>query len=423
MRLIRATVLADLLGLDLSHFLCFTCQIRSREAVLCSRVSLVTELVKENHGTCWCSVFYCRVSSQVCERFLPKMVTTCWLCVQLKLYQEQSATDENMSSRRVAVEHATWSCVGLPLIYNFLGDGMWNIRFVGCRTAIDSRKVHSMSELCNQQNCALELGVNLLNEKCALELFGKWTVVLYFSGHESQSMVTSAATKIVGLASHVSDRFDGRFQSALFAQMRRLHFEASIMIVAHLRSQVSQESSQAGIRKLPVAEKIARLERQKARLSGVSVTGELQPSHALIDLVASMCDTNSVIRVAPSKCSKREKEVQQLTKEKAPVVMVEQHMPKFSGSDMEVGADTSTELHWQWAMQRRGVAFDHCGLIRWDTHQKRLQQLLGLVSREPPDGYLGAVGAAGEGRSGTVHHHGRGAATDDNQFRRPWMRL
>ena len=92
---------------------------------------------------------------------------------------------------------------------------------------------------------------------------------------------------------------------SLFSQMRRIHFEASTMIVAHLKSQVSQESGQEGVRKLPVAEKVARLERQQARLSGVSITGELQPSHALIDLVASMCDTNAVIWVAPSKCSRR----------------------------------------------------------------------------------------------------------------------
>ncbi|CAJ1417677.1 unnamed protein product [Effrenium voratum] len=144
----------------------------------------------------------------------------------------------------------------------------------------------------------------------------------------------------------------------LFAQMRRLHFEASTMIVAHLRSQVSQESGQEGVRKLPNAEKVARLERQQARLNGVSIKGELQPSHALIDLVASMCDTNSVIWVAPSKCSKREREVQQLTKEKTPVLTVEQHMLKFSGPDEEISVDTSTELHWQWAMQRRGIALD-----------------------------------------------------------------
>ncbi|CAJ1428688.1 unnamed protein product, partial [Effrenium voratum] len=133
--------------------------------------------------------------------------------------------------------------------------------------------------------------------------------------------------------------------------------------------------------------KVARLGRQQARLNGVSIKGELQPSHALIDLVASMCDTNSVIWVAPSKCSKREREVQQLTKEKTPVLTVEQHMLKFSGPDEEISVDTSTELHWQWAMQRRGIALDQCGLIHWDTHQKWLQQLLGLVSRDPPEGY------------------------------------
>ena len=81
---------------------------------------------------------------------------------------------------------------------------------------------------------------------------------------------------------------------AQISRIRRIHFESCTMVVAHLKSQVSQETSLDVVRKLPAAEKLARLEKQKARLAGVAITGELQPSFALTDLVASMAQSNSV---------------------------------------------------------------------------------------------------------------------------------
>ena len=146
------------------------------------------------------------------------------------------------------------------------------------------------------------------------------------------------------------------------------------MIVAHLRSQVNQETGGETIRKLPTAEKIARLELQQARLGGVSITGDLQPSFALVDLVATMCETNAVVWIAPSRCSKREHEVQ---------------LSDFRRAGHQ-SRRVLTELQWQFAMQRRGVAFDQSGLIDWNTHQRWTQQLLATLMREPCQGALGA---------------------------------
>jgi len=74
-------------------------------------------------------------------------------------------------------------------------------------------------------------------------------------------------------------------------------------------------------------------------------------------------------------------------KEKSSTISVEQHVLEVSSTDPHLKVDASTELHWQWAMMRRGIAFDQCGLIKWDTHQKWAQQLLALVSRDAPSGY------------------------------------
>ena len=66
---------------------------------------------------------------------------------------------------------------------------------------------------------------------------------------------------------------------------------------------------------------------------------------------------------------------------------LEQQMVKVSAADEVVHTDTSTDLHLQWALQRRGLAFDQCSLISNAEHEIWVQQLLGQITREPPTGF------------------------------------
>ena len=89
------------------------------------------------------------------------------------------------------------------------------------------------------------------------------------------------------------------------SRVRRLHFEACTLIVAHTKQQVSLDSSVEGNRKLPAAEKQARLQQQQARICLESTLQEnSNPVMRLIDLAASMLESNTVIWIGPSKCSK-----------------------------------------------------------------------------------------------------------------------
>ena len=88
------------------------------------------------------------------------------------------------------------------------------------------------------------------------------------------------------------------------ARLRRLHFEASAIVMAELKSKATETTGDGG-RKLPVAEKNARLLEQEGRFPGLRIRGEMQPSFALIDLAAQMKETNCVTWIPPSKCSKR----------------------------------------------------------------------------------------------------------------------
>ena len=83
--------------------------------------------------------------------------------------------------------------------------------------------------------------------------------------------------------------------------LRMLHFESSTLVVAHFKPQVASDSSEPLTKKLPVAEKQARLAEQTARLTGFLIEDETQPSHALIDIGASIAESNSIQWIAPSR--------------------------------------------------------------------------------------------------------------------------
>lgn len=172
----------------------------------------------------------------------------------------------------------------------------------------------------------------------------------------------------------------------LNSALRRIHFEASTMVVAELKS-MAVESSVDSVRKLPVAEKQARLQEQEGRLRGIRIRGELQPSYALVDLVAHIKETNCIIWIAPSKCSKRDTEIQNSLKEKSSVVSLEQQTLKVTAGETHSVADTSTDLQLQWALQRRGLAMDQCRLIGWDSHEQWVQQIMSQLTKEVPSNY------------------------------------
>ncbi|MEM1007958.1 MAG: hypothetical protein AAGJ35_03040 [Myxococcota bacterium] len=173
----------------------------------------------------------------------------------------------------------------------------------------------------------------------------------------------------------------------LLSGMKRLHFEASAIVLAELKAKTTSDTLGGTIRKLPAADKAARLREQEARLNGLQIRGELQPSYALIDLVAGILENDCIVWIPPSKCSKRDAEIQNTMKEKPAVLSLEQQLVKVAASEPAVVVDTSTDLQLQWALQRRGLAFDQCALISHAEHEIWVQQLLGQLTRDAPAGY------------------------------------
>ena len=90
--------------------------------------------------------------------------------------------------------------------------------------------------------------------------------------------------------------------------VKRLVFESHTMLLAQLREQVSNPRASAS-RPLPAVEREAKLRDLRARLGGVVIEEQLEPSHHLIDLFSQQWEAKQREYVSPEKCTSREWEI------------------------------------------------------------------------------------------------------------------
>eukprot|EP00435_Cladocopium_sp_Y103_P059485 s1087_g21.t1 len=173
------------------------------------------------------------------------------------------------------------------------------------------------------------------------------------------------------------------------AAIRRIHFESTTLVISSIKERVSSEGAERGeaVKRLPQAEKKQRREDQLRRLGGIAMVGELDPSHALLDLANQMLESGSIVWLAPSKCSKRDDEVQMSLKDSKASVQVENSQLKVGPSADSVEAEWNSELKYQWCMMRRGLAMDQCRVLSWEVHQQWTNYMLNLLNRPVNPGF------------------------------------
>ena len=173
------------------------------------------------------------------------------------------------------------------------------------------------------------------------------------------------------------------------SSIRRIHFESTTLVISTIREKVTSDGADKGdtARKVPLAEKKQRREDQLARLSGITMTGELDPSHALLDLANQIHESGVIVWLAPSKCSKRDDEVQMALKDSKSSVQVENSQLRVGPSVDVPEADWNTELKFQWCMMRRGLALDQCRVLSWNVHQHWINYMLNLLGRAVNPGF------------------------------------
>ena len=170
------------------------------------------------------------------------------------------------------------------------------------------------------------------------------------------------------------------------SKLTRLHFESSTYVIAQLKQQVLGDTTDEP-KRLPLAEKESRYKDQRLRLSGLLITGEMMPSHSLVDAVAHMSETNCLTWLAPSKCTKRDQELKLGPKDKSKILTVLDNSVTVTAQPDKLVADHGTPLQLQWCLQRRGLAFDMNRIISWETHEKWVSYLLQCLTADTIPGY------------------------------------
>ena len=98
-------------------------------------------------------------------------------------------------------------------------------------------------------------------------------------------------------------------QSMELPGLRRLHYEAWITTSADMKYRLEKRDDDPP-RKLPAIEREDRKERLQKNLGfGLKLSGENEPSHALVDLAVEMVETDALKRVPFEKCTSRDQEL------------------------------------------------------------------------------------------------------------------
>ena len=92
------------------------------------------------------------------------------------------------------------------------------------------------------------------------------------------------------------------------SSIKRLLFESQTMVMANLREQVTSPDVSAS-KKMPAVEREAKMRNLRARLPGVLIEKQIEPSHALLNLVAQIWESRQLVYIEVDKLTSREHEV------------------------------------------------------------------------------------------------------------------
>ena len=174
------------------------------------------------------------------------------------------------------------------------------------------------------------------------------------------------------------------------AVLKRLTFEAQTAVIAIIRSQ-SDPNSDPSQRKLPVAERNARLAEQRRRLVGMSLDRPLQVAHSVYDMVSGMLESDSLKYLHPSNCITRAMEIsaQKPPKELKLDSSGTGIVVKEASNQQE--CPVNGELDLMEAMTRRSLAFDAVGLVRFSTFNTWINWMFQSIRQQPPPNFQKAT--------------------------------
>ena len=187
------------------------------------------------------------------------------------------------------------------------------------------------------------------------------------------AMIQQFARTTFGVAASMAD----------VTALKRMVFESHTLVLAQLREQVSNPDA-ATTRKLPAVERDAKMRMLRARLAGVVVEHQLEPSHALLDVFSQQWESRQLEYVHAEKCTSREWEVMKHKSSKQLTIDQDKLLVKEEKTVPEQPVNAS-ELQVLEALRRRGIAMACVDMISWEAHEKYLQKLFNHLRGEAPE--------------------------------------
>lgn len=179
----------------------------------------------------------------------------------------------------------------------------------------------------------------------------------------------------------------GGIQSAATLGLaRRIFFEAYTLSSQDLRQRIERVDDNAPPRKMAAPERAFRYEAQVARLPGLSLVNELEPSDSLVDAAAQMYDDNRLSYLEWASCTKKSQEIGGVKKIPCLTFDSAGHL-KLQQTSAGASADLETDLLVRYALQRRGLALDQANVLEYRLHDLWVDNLVDSKMRSPPTGW------------------------------------
>ena len=166
------------------------------------------------------------------------------------------------------------------------------------------------------------------------------------------------------------------------ASVKRLVFESQAFTLQVLKSAIEAPGSDSATpKKIPPAEKEARLASLRAKVTGLLLEGVNEPAIALFEQTMHQYENRAIKHIPPEKAISREFEImnakvgKQLVIEGGGVVI------------RDFDSTVNSSLSVQQAFVRRALAYEFADLISFEASQRYLDSLFRHLSREPPPGY------------------------------------
>ena len=185
----------------------------------------------------------------------------------------------------------------------------------------------------------------------------------------------------------VDSVFGARASLGLISSLRQLAYESVTVSIAAIKQRL-ETTDDAAPRKLPPQEREERRRQQMDRLTGLAISGPMEPSNHLVDQFCQMAEEACVRYIPLSKCSSREQEIASQRTDKQILTIENSHVcakPKV----VETSVDVSTDLKVMQAFTRRGLALEQANLMSFEVHDMVARTFMQHLTRAVPPGFLG----------------------------------